>query len=335
MIKNIAILGFGKLGQALASVLVDPWRYENHNPEYNIFAWDVVKEQLAALDEKFPNKIKPCETIPDAVNNADLIIISTPSFAVRETAQKIKNHVKPGAIIICGSKGGEAVEENGKLRLNTMYDVLEQELPNNKKAILSGPNLAAEMVLRQPTETVIAAEEKYKGILDELCRIFAVKRFKAIPSFDVFGIELCAFFKHLPVIASGIVEELSELELGEPGHSYNAQGAVIARAIDEIKQLAAKIMEQRHENATFDSVAWIGDIICSASPTGRNYQFGRKLAQGKTAEQAVKEIGQTVEGPRNIEIAYKLMKQYNLSLPLITTIYEIIFKNKPAKELDF
>jgi len=334
MIKNIAIIGFGKLGQALASVLIDPWRYDN-NPGYNLSAWDVVKGQLTALDEKFPNKIKPCETIQEAVKDADLIIMATPSFAVRETAQKIKGNNKQDAVIICGSKGGEAAEENGTLKLNTMYDILEQELPNIKKAVLSGPNLAAEIILRQPTETVIATQEKYKEILNELCKIFTVKRFKAISSLDIFGIELCAFFKHLPVIASGIVEELSEIELGEPGHSYNAQGAVIAKAIDEIKQLAAKIMEQRHENAVFDSVAWIGDIICSASPTGRNYQFGQKIAQGKTAEQAIKEIGQTVEGPRNIEIAYQLMKQYNLNLPLITAVYEIIFKNKPAKELDF
>lgn len=328
MIKNIAIIGFGKFGQALASVLADPWR---QSPGYNIIAWDISKEQLK--NAKYG--IKATETIQQATKDADLIIIATPSFAVRETAKKLKEHIKPGAIIICGSKGGEAVEEAGKIKLNTMYDVLEQELPNIKKAILSGPNLTAEIMLKQPTRTVIATEEKYKDILDELCKTFTVKRFKATKSLNVFGIELCAFFKHLPAIASGIVEKQSELELGEPGHAYNAKGAVIAKAIEEIKMLAAKIMEQRSIKAELDSVAWLGDIICSASPTGRNYQFGQKLAESKTAEQAFKELEQTVEGPRSIEITYKLAQQYNLNLPLINSIYEIIFKNKPAKELEF
>lgn len=335
-IKNIAVIGFGKLGQSLASVLMDAWRYEGiKNPAYNLTAWDISKEQLNAA-KKISNHIKTAETMAEAIKDADLIIIATPSFAVRETAQMIKGRIKRDASIICGSKGGEAVEADGGIKLNTMYDIIEQELPNNKKAILSGPNLAAEIMLRQPTETVIAAEERYgQEFLDSLCRIFTVKRFKAIPSFDVLGIELCAFFKHIPVIASGIAEKLSELELGKPGYAYNAKGAVVAKAIDEIKRLAAEIMQERNAAAELDSVAWIGDIICSASPTGRNYQFGQKLAEGKTAEQAMKEVGETVEGPRNIEIAYRLMKQYKLELPLIRALYEIIFENKNVKELEF
>lgn len=351
-IRNIAIIGFGKFGQALSSVILDPWRYETRkNPLFNLSVWDVSNDRRDALNKTVrdknyyealkhllffnfgivPRQIRACATEEEAIKDADLVIIATPSFTVRETARRIKNYIGKDALVLCGSKGAEAVEHSGKLKLNTMYDVLEEELPENKKAIISGPNLAAEIILGQPTETVIASEEKYgKEFLNLICSAFSVKRFKAAPSFDVLGIELCAFFKHLPVIASGIVEKQSELELGKAGCAFNSKGAIIAKAIDEIKQIAVKIMLDRTALAKFDSVAWIGDIICSASPTGRNYQFGQKLGEGKTAEQAIKEVGETVEGPATVEIAYKLMQQYKLELPLIKALYGIIFENKPA-----
>ncbi len=313
--KNIAIIGSGTWGVALAIHLS---RMGN-----KIKIWSFSEEEANTL-----NTERKCKFLPEAVidenitcytdmktviDGSDIILHVTPSKFVRETIKKYETYVTNQPVIMC-SKGFEAET------LCTLSQVIEQEMPNVKYGIFSGPSHAEEVSLGIPTAIVIASKDV--EIQDMVQQLFMNEKMRVYTSDDVTGVELGGALKNIIAFCAGIA---TEINLGD-----NTFAALVSRGLVEITRLGMA-MGGRHD--TFYGLSGLGDLIVTCmSEHSRNRRAGRLIGKGYTIEEAKKEIGMVIESIDNIEVAYKLSKKYNIEMPIVNAVYDILYNGlEPSK----
>ena len=308
--KKICIIGSGSWGCALAIHL------GNLGQEIKIWSFD--EEEKNFINDKRTCKFLPNSVIPqnvtctldykEAIKDSEIILHITPSKFTRETVKKYKEYVTNQPIIIC-SKGFESST------LMTLDDVLKEELPNLKIGVLSGPSHAEEVSIGIPTALVIASEDK------ELCKTiqkeFMNEKLRIYTSEDVKGVELGGALKNIIAFCAGVGAGLG---LGD-----NSFAALITRGLKEITNLGVALGGKEE---TFYGLTGLGDLIVTClSEHSRNRKAGMLIGQGKTLEEARKEIGMVIESVDNIEVAYKLGKIHNVEMPILNTVYSVLFEN--------
>ena len=308
--KKICIIGSGSWGCALAIHL--------GNLGHEIKIWSFDEEEKNFINDKRTCKFLPNSVIPknvtctldykEAIKDSDIILHITPSKFTRETVKKYKEYVTNQPIIIC-SKGFESST------LMTLDDVLKEELPNLKIGVLSGPSHAEEVSIGIPTALVIASEDK------ELCKTiqkeFMNEKLRIYTSEDVKGVELGGALKNIIAFCAGVGAGLG---LGD-----NSFAALITRGLKEIAELGVALGGKEE---TFYGLTGLGDLIVTClSEHSRNRRAGMLIGQGKTLEEARKEIGMVIESVDNIEVAYKLGKIHNIEMPILNTVYAVLFEN--------
>lgn len=313
--KNIAIIGSGTWGVALAIHLS---RMGN-----KIKIWSFSEEEANTL-----NTERKCKFLPEAVidenitcytdmktviDGSDIILHVTPSKFLRETIKKYETYVTNQPVIMC-SKGFEADT------LCTLSQVIEQEMPNVKYGIFSGPSHAEEVSLGIPTAIVIASKDV--EIQDMVQQLFMNEKMRVYTSDDVTGVELGGALKNIIAFCAGIA---TEINLGD-----NTFAALVSRGLVEITRLGMA-MGGRHD--TFYGLSGLGDLIVTCmSEHSRNRRAGRLIGKGYTIEEAKKEIGMVIESIDNIEVAYKLSKKYNIEMPIVNAVYDILYNGlEPSK----
>lgn len=315
MIKNICIIGSGSWGVALGIHLA---KLGN-----NIKIWSYKQEEADMINNNrkciflpnayIPSSIKCTTNFEEAILGTDIILIATPSQAVRETVRKFKEFVKNQQIIIC-SKGFE------KKTLYTLNQVVAEELPNSKIGGLSGPSHAEEVSIGIPTALVIAS--KHQEILDTVQDVFMNEVLRIYTTDDIKGAELGGALKNIIALCAGII---NGLELGD-----NTLAALMTRGLSEMAKLNEKMGGDRN---TIYGLTGLGDLIVTClSNYSRNRRAGILIGQGKTIEEAKKEIGMTIEAIDNIEIAYELSKKYNVEMPIVTSVYNVLYNNLEPRE---
>lgn len=313
--KNIAIIGSGTWGVALAIHLSKKGN--------KIKIWSFLEEEANAI-----NTERKCKFLPEAVidenitcytdmktviDGSDIILHATPSKFVRETIKKYEKYVTNQPVIMC-SKGFEADT------LCTLSQVIEQEMPNVKYGIFSGPSHAEEVSLGIPTAIVIASKDV--EIQDMVQQLFMNEKMRVYTSDDVTGVELGGALKNIIAFCAGIA---TEINLGD-----NTFAALVSRGLVEITRLGMA-MGGRHD--TFYGLSGLGDLIVTCmSEHSRNRRAGRLIGKGYTIEEAKKEIGMVIESIDNIEVAYKLSKKYNIEMPIVNAVYDILYNGlEPSK----
>ncbi len=314
---NIAVLGAGSWGTALSMVLC--------GKGHRVNLWMRNEEQYKEMvNTRKNNKYLPNINLPTNLNlyidlqksilNADAILISVPSQSVREILQKIGPNLKGDEIIINSSKG---LEKNTYL---TISQVVNDELPDSKFAVLSGPSHAEEVCKNMPTTVVAASKNKTTAELVQ--DLFITSRFRVYTNPDVIGVELGGALKNVIAFGAGIADGL--------GFGDNARAALITRGISEIARLG-KVMGANR--STFAGLSGIGDLIVTCtSMHSRNRRAGILIGQGKGLEETLKEIGMVVEGITTIKVAYNLAKKYSVEMPITQEIYDVIYNGGNAKE---
>lgn len=313
--KNIAIIGSGTWGVALAIHLSKKGN--------KIKIWSFSEEEANTL-----NTERKCKFLPEAVidenitcytdmktviDGSDIILHVTPSKFVRETIKKYEKYVTNQPVIMC-SKGFEADT------LCTLSQVIEQEMPNVKYGIFSGPSHAEEVSLGIPTAIVIASKDV--EIQDMVQQLSMNEKMRVYTSDDVTGVELGGALKNIIAFCAGIA---TEINLGD-----NTFAALVSRGLVEITRLGMA-MGGRHD--TFYGLSGLGDLIVTCmSEHSRNRRAGRLIGKGYTIEEAKKEIGMVIESIDNIEVAYKLSKKYNIEMPIVNAVYDILYNGlEPSK----
>ncbi len=313
--KKIAIIGSGSWGVALATHLA---RCGN---EVKIWSFDEEEKRLI-------NEEKKCKFLPglkvddniicsnnfeEVIEKADFILHVTPSKFTRDTFKKYKQYVKDKPVIIC-SKGFE------KESLKTLDEVILEELPTARVGVLSGPSHAEEVSIAIPTALVIAS--KYEDILKMVQNTFMCNEMRIYTSRDVKGVELGGALKNIIAFCAGVA---SGIGLGD-----NSFAALITRGLSEITKLGVTL---GGEKETFYGLSGLGDLIVTClSEHSRNRKAGQLIGQGKTLEETKKEVGMVIESIDNIEVAYELCQIHNIDMPIVETVYKVLYKNLTPKE---
>ena len=260
-----------------------------------------------------PENIVCTTDIKEAVEGSDLILHVTPSKFTRETLKKYKMYVKDQPIILC-SKGFEAST------LYTLNEVVHEELPTAKIGVFTGPSHAEEVSIGVPTAIVIASQSLDVQYLVQ--DTFMNENLRIYTSSDVKGAELGGALKNIIAFCAGIV---AELNMGD-----NTFAALITRGLNEISRLGVA-MGGNHN--TFYGLSGLGDLIVTClSEHSRNRRAGRCIGRGLSVEETKKEVGMTIESIDNIEVAYKLAKKYNIEMPIVNTVYDVLYNGLKPKD---
>ncbi len=316
MTKKISVIGSGSWGVALACLL-------NHNG-HEVKIWSFLKEEADMINNEKKCKFLPEQTLPDnlpcytsleeTIKDTEIILIVTPSMAIRTTLNNMKPYVKDNQIFVLCSKGMEPDTQK------VYTEVISEIYPNNKVAALSGPSHAEEVIKNLPTAAVIAS--KNEDILLELQDVFMCEYFRVYTNTDVLGVELGGSLKNIIALCCGIAHGL--------GFGDNALAALVTRGLLEISRIGIAVGANMQ---TFYGLTGLGDLfVTCSSEHSRNRKCGILLGQGLTLEEAKKEVGMVVEGVNAIEGAYILVKKYDVYAPIINEIYDVLHNGKSVME---
>ena len=256
------------------------------------------------------------DDLKEAVTDKDILVLAVPSKAVRSVSKSLKDIVKEKQIIVNVAKG---LEED---TLATMTDIIEEELKgkNPQVAVLSGPSHAEEVGKGIPTTCVVSAHNKELTLY--LQNIFMNPAFRVYTSPDMLGVEVGGALKNVIALAAGIADGLN--------YGDNTKAALITRGIKEISLLGVAM---GGEQSTFYGLTGLGDLIVTcASMHSRNRRAGILLGQGKTLDEAIKEVNMVVEGVYSAKSALMAAKKYNVEIPIIEQVNAVLFENKNAAE---
>ena len=294
--KKICIIGSGSWGVAIECAEINKNRRTKYLPNVTI-----------------PQSIKCTTSLEEAIKESEIIFHVTPSKYTRETMKKYKQYITNQPVIIC-SKGFESST------LYTLSEVANDEMPNVKIGVFSGPSHAEEVSTGIPTAIVIAS--KYIDVLYNVQDALMDEHLRIYTSTDVKGVELGGALKNIMAFCAGIA---AELQLGD-----NTFAALITRGLTEISRLGVA-MGGNHN--TFYGLSGLGDLIVTClSEHSRNRRAGRCIGKGLSVEETREEIGMVVESFDNIEVTYKLSKKYNIEMPIVNTVYDILYNNLEPKE---
>lgn len=310
MSKNIAVVGSGSWGMALANHLAEMGN--------NVKVWSFTEEEKNLINNErkcmfipdmvLDEKIYCSNDVVEVVKDADYIFHVTPSKVTRNVFKQYKDYVKDKPIVIC-SKGLE------NATLKTLDEVMLEELPTAKIAAFSGPSYATEVVKHIPTAIILAS--KHDDVLDEVSSLLMNEYMRIYKSRDVVGVEVGGALKNIIAFCAGICAELN--------FGTNAQSALITRGLAEITRLGEKMGADKN---TFFGLSGLGDLILTcSSDESRNRRAGRLIGKGKTIEEAKKEIGMTIESVENIEVAKKLAEKYDVEMPIVNAAYDVLYNN--------
>lgn len=314
---KVSIIGAGSWGTALAFLLA------NNGHEATI--WSLIEDEIDMLQEKrehvlklpgvkLPEEIDFTTNLEEAARGRDLLVLAVPSVYTRSTSRNLKPFVDEGQLIVNVAKG---IEEK---TLMVLSDIIEEEIPKAKVAVLSGPSHAEEVGRRLPTTCVAGA--KTREAAEYIQNIFMNDVFRVYTSPDMLGIELGGALKNVIALAAGMADGL--------GYGDNTKAALITRGIAEIGRLALA-MGARYE--TISGLTGIGDLIVTcASRHSRNRKAGMLIGQGKTMKEATEEVQMVVEGIYSAKAAMGLSEKYQVPMPIIEQVNLVLFHNKPVKE---
>ena len=312
---KIGMIGAGSWGTALTWLLT--------NNGHHVTMWSAIGPEIEMLKrdheqkDKLPGVILSQDTVfttqlSEAVEGMDLLVLAVPSPFTRSTSKQLKGLVHDGQIIVNVAKG---IEEDTLL---TLSQIIEEEIPQAEVAVLSGPSHAEEVGKGMPTAIVAGAYRKKTA--EYIQNIFMSEVFRVYASPDVLGSELGAALKNVVALAAGIADGL--------GCGDNTKAALITRGIKEISRLGMK-MGGHFES--FYGLSGIGDLIVTcASMHSRNRRAGILIGKGYSMEEAMKEVKMVVEGVYSAKAAMGLARRYDVPLPIIEQVNEVLFNGKPA-----
>lgn len=312
MNKKITILGAGSWGTALAIMAARNgcqtllW---GHNPEH-IAALAQDRENKRYLPGlPFPEKLNMTSSLAEAAAFSNLILVSVPSRAFKETLLKLKPYTSDHVQIAWATKGFDPAD--GSLLHDIVAEVFSPQTP---AAFLSGPSFAKEVAAGLPTAVTIASSQP--DFANHLADILHSERFRTYTNSDLIGVEVGGAVKNVMAIAAGIADGL--------GFGANTRAALITRGLTEIIRLGVKLGGKQE---TFMGLAGLGDLLLTCTDNqSRNRRFGLALGQGKDKATATQEIGQEIEGALAAKETFLLAKKHGIEMPITEQTYKVLYE---------
>jgi glycerol-3-phosphate dehydrogenase (NAD(P)+) len=313
---RVALLGAGSWGTTVAALVA---------PRSPTVLWarssDVAREiNTDHKNERYlpgvrlPRSLRASDSIEKTLRDADVVVMGVPSLGFRAVLEEVKRHLRPWVPIVSLSKG---LEENTHLR---MTEVIEELLPGHPAGVLTGPNLAREIMGGYAAAAVVALDDE--TIVKELQRLFSCGLFRVYTNHDVVGCEIAGALKNVIAIAAGMGDGM--------GVGVNTRSAVITRGLAELTRLGVAMGGQP---ATFAGLAGMGDLIATCtSPQSRNRHVGVELGKGRALAEILAEMHMVAEGVKTSRVVVELAERYGVEVPIAHEVYGVIYENRSARE---
>jgi glycerol-3-phosphate dehydrogenase (NAD(P)+) len=319
--KQVAVLGGGSFGTVLANIAA--------SNGYEVRLWVRDAEQALRINSeganatyhpelKLSDNITADDDLALVVSDSEYILVATPSIIFEEVISRLEPLISPSVNVISCTKGIKSQP------FRTMTDTIDQHLGHiigNRIGALSGPNLAKEIAEAKVAGTVIASENE--SLTFEIKSMLSSKTFKVFSSQDIQGVELAGALKNIYAICCGIAH--AKL-VGE-----YALGFIITRSMAEMSRFA---VAKGANPITFLGLAGMGDLMATCtSKLSRNFQLGELIAEDLSLVDAKDKVGQVAEGAKTLEVVYQEAKKMNVSMPLVSSLYDILYSNVSADQL--
>ena len=322
MSLNIAVMGSGSWGTAISQVLADSER------AHRVVVWGRNKETIDEINinhtnSKFhpgielPHQITATTSAEQALAKAEVVVLAVPAQTLRENLKNWGRHIPKTAIVVSLLKGFE----RGTHAM--MSQVIREELGigEDRIAVATGPNLAGEIIKREPAAVVIACAKEEVAV--ELQDAFATAYFRPYTSTDVVGCEVAGTIKNVMALAVGMASGL--------GMGDNTKATVITRGLAETMRLGVALGA---DPITFAGLAGMGDLVATcSSPLSRNRSFGERLGKGLTLSQAQSETKTTAEGVSSAAAVRDLAQEHGIDMPIVEAVVDVVANNMSPKEV--
>lgn len=265
-------------------------------------------------DARLSPKLAATADFQEAVETADLLIVGVPAQNFRATLEQARDHVRPWIPVISLAKG---LETGTRQRMTQIIDEL---LPGHPSGVLSGPNLAREIVAGQAAASVLAMQDD--TIVRSLKKVFSSGLFRVYTNTDVVGCELGGALKNVIAIAAGMGDGL--------GAGDNTRAAVITRGLAELSRLGVAL---GGVPSTFSGLAGMGDLVATCtSPQSRNRHVGEQLGRGRTLDQIIDEMHMVAEGVKSTPVVMELARELDLDMPIATEVNRVVHEGGAASD---
>ena len=314
---SVAVLGAGSWGTTFAKILADAATASG--VERSIRLWGRREEVVAEIngnhrnpqylaDIALPPSISASTEVADALSGADLVVLAVPAQSLRLQLRKWKPLIGPDALVVSLMKG---------LELGTdvrMSEVIAEELdiPADRIAVVSGPNLAMEIAREEPTASVVACPDS--AVAGWIARSCTAPYFRPYTTSDIVGVEIGGIVKNVIALAVGICEGK---QMGD-----NTKASVITRGLAETSRLALALGGKAH---TMAGLAGLGDLVATcSSPLSRNHTAGRLLGQGLTLDEVAQKMTQTAEGIKSGQAVHELAGKLGVEMPITAAVVAVL-----------
>ncbi len=261
-----------------------------------------------------PKDLRATDSIEEAVRDADVVIVGVPSHGFRKCCEDLRPFIRPWVPILSLSKG---LEQGSLLR---MTEVIEETLPGHPNGVLTGPNLAKEIMSGFAAASVVGMSEE--TIAAELQNVFRSGLFRVYTNTDVVGCELGGALKNVIAIAAGMGAGM--------GVGQNTLAAVITRGLAELSRLGVA-MGGRPE--TFSGLAGMGDLLATCtSPQSRNRHVGEELGKGRKLDEIIADMNEVAEGVKSSKSVIELGNRHGVDMPIAQEVYKVVHEGSSAGE---
>jgi glycerol-3-phosphate dehydrogenase (NAD(P)+) len=305
---NVAVLGGGSWGTTVASLTTrnTPVTLWARNPDT---VDEINREHTNRTylpDAELPGNLRASNDLQEVVSRADVVVMGIPSQNFRSVLEDVSRHLRPWVPVISLTKG---LELTTRMR---MTEIIDELLPSHPTGVLTGPNLAREIMAGQAAAGVIAMDDEV--ICRTLQKVFKSGLFRVYTNTDVIGCELGGVLKNIIAIAVGMGD-------GQ-GAGDNTRAALITRGLAEVTRLGVAMGGQA---TTFSGLAGMGDMIATCtSPQSRNRHVGMELGRGKTMDEIAAEMFMVAEGAKSAPAVMALSEEYGIDMPISRDVYRVI-----------
>lgn len=313
---RVVVIGGGSWGTTVASLAAK-------NTHTTLWARrpDVAKEvdtrhtnSLYLPGYQLTPSLRATDSLEDAVSQGDVLVMGVPSHGFRQTLEMAAEYVRPWVPVVSLTKG---LEQHSNLR---MTQVVNELLPGHPAGVLTGPNLAKEILAGDAAASVVAMSEPH--IAEVLQRVFSSDLFRVYTNPDVIGCEMAGALKNVIALAAGIADGL--------GTGDNTKAAVITRGLAELSRLGVA-MGGRPE--TMAGLAGMGDLVATCiSRQSRNRYVGEQLGKGRSLEDIATEMNQVAEGVKSTRVVMALARQYGVDMPICAEMDAVVNSGRSAQE---
>lgn len=312
---RVAVLGGGSWGTTVAHLTA-------HNAPTVLWARNV--DTVAEVNRERRNsrylpgwalhpRLRATDDLGEAVAGADVVVMGVPTSSFRETAKGVAEHIRPWVPVVSLAKG---FEEATRRR---MTQVLAEELPGHPSGVLTGPNLAKEIMAGQPAAAVLAASEL--NIAARVQPIFMTPWYRVFLHHDTVGCELAGALKNVYALAAGSAEGM--------GMGDNTRAALITRGLAEMTELGVAMGGQP---LTFAGLAGMGDLLATCvSPQSRNSRVGRELGAGRSLDEVLAGLGQVAEGVKASKVVMGLAAEHGVAMPIAAQVYAVCHEGRTVR----